>query len=254
MRKKQILFLLFCFDILKLGDTMKILASDFDDTLYIEENPEQTRKNIGAIKKFISYGNIFCIITGRNYTSIKKLLNELKVPYTYLICDDGAKIFNSVDYGIDTTYLEEEDIKIIEKILKEKEWNYYLDDGYNKTNNINDCVKVVVNCSEKDKQVEIVNKIKENIKVYVYASKYHINIVNFSVNKANALKRLLNIENLSYNNLHVIGDNSNDYEMVKNFSGAIMKKHHSLLNDLGKKEYNELSDYINDLLKDKISR
>lgn len=233
---------------------MKILASDFDDTIYFEDDVEKSIKNIKAIKEFVSFGNSFCIITGRNYSDVKLLLNEYKIPYTYLICEDGAKIFNNMDYCIDTIYMDKELIKEIINILEEYNYDYYLDDGYNKTNNINDCVKVVVNCSEKDKQVEIVNKIKKNIKVYVYASKYHINIVNSSVNKANALKRLLNIENLSYNNLHVIGDNSNDYEMVKNFSGAIMKKHHSLLNDLGKKEYNELSDYINDLLKDKISR
>ena len=233
---------------------MKILASDFDDTIYFEDDVEKSIKNIKAIKEFVSFGNSFCIITGRNYSDVKLLLNEYKIPYTYLICEDGAKIFNNMDYCIDTIYMDKELIKEIINILEEYNYDYYLDDGYNKTNNINDCVKVVVNCSEKDKQVEIVNKIKENIKVYVYASKYHINIVNFSINKANALKRLLNIESLSYNNLHVIGDNSNDYEMVKNFSGAIMKKHHSLLNDLGKKEYNELSDYINDLLKDKISR
>ena len=233
---------------------MKILASDFDDTIYFEDDVEKSIKNIKAIKEFVSFGNSFCIITGRNYSDVKLLLNEYNIPYTYLICEDGAKIFNNMDYCIDTIYMDKELIKEIINILEEYNYDYYLDDGYNKTNNINDCVKVVVNCSEKDKQVEIVNKIKENIKVYVYASKYHINIVNSSVNKANALKRLLNIENLSYNNLHVIGDNSNDYEMVKNFSGAIMKKHHSLLNDLGKKEYNELSDYINDLLKDKISR
>ena len=233
---------------------MKILASDFDDTIYFEDDVEKSIKNIKAIKEFVSFGNSFCIITGRNYSDVKLLLNEYNIPYTYLICEDGAKIFNNMDYCIDTIYMDKELIKEIINMLNEYNYDYYLDDGYNKTNNINDCVKVVVNCSEKDKQVEIVNKIKENIKVYVYASKYHINIVNFSVNKANALKRLLNIESLSYNNLHVIGDNSNDYEMVKNFSGAIMKKHHSLLNDLGKKEYNELSDYINDLLKDKISR
>lgn len=233
---------------------MKILASDFDDTIYFEDDVEKSIKNIKAIKEFVSFGNSFCIITGRNYSDVKLLLNEYNIPYTYLICEDGAKIFNNMDYCIDTIYMDKELIKEIINMLNEYNYDYYLDDGYNKTNNINDCVKVVVNCSEKDKQVEIVNKIKENIKVYVYASKYHINIVNSSVNKANALKRLLNIESLSYNNLHVIGDNSNDYEMVKNFSGAIIKKHHSLLNDLGKKEYNELSDYINDLLKDKISR
>ena len=142
---------------------MKILASDFDDTIYFEDDVEKSIKNIKAIKEFVSFGNSFCIITGRNYSDVKLLLNEYNIPYTYLICEDGAKIFNNMDYCIDTIYMDKELIKEIINILEEYNYDYYLDDGYNKTNNINDCVKVVVNCSEKDKQVEIVNKIKKNI-------------------------------------------------------------------------------------------
>ena len=45
---------------------MKILASDFDNTIYYLEDKEKNKKNVSAIKKFINQGNIFCIITGRN--------------------------------------------------------------------------------------------------------------------------------------------------------------------------------------------
>ena len=34
------------------------------------------KQRIEAIKKFISQGNIFCIITGRNYSDLKLLLNK----------------------------------------------------------------------------------------------------------------------------------------------------------------------------------
>ena len=54
---------------------MKILASDFDNTLYIK-NENELNKNILALKKYLSKGNLFCIITGRSYTSVKKLLNN----------------------------------------------------------------------------------------------------------------------------------------------------------------------------------
>ena len=50
---------------------MKILASDFDNTLYFPEDETQTRNNVKSIKEFIKQGNIFCIITGRNYTDLK---------------------------------------------------------------------------------------------------------------------------------------------------------------------------------------
>ena len=55
---------------------MKILASDFDNTIYFLDDEEKNIRNSEAIRKFISQGNIFCIITGRNYSDLKILLNN----------------------------------------------------------------------------------------------------------------------------------------------------------------------------------
>jgi len=227
---------------------MKILASDFDETIYFPDNKEVNEKNIESIKKFISNGNIFCIITGRNYTDLKKLLKENDIPYSYLICEDGAKIFNNVDYCLNTILLEEKEIKEIIKVLEELQCDYYLDDGYNKTEYYNDCVKIVVNCTDEEEKNKIVKIVKDKIDIHIYASRTHVNIIHKTVNKENALKKLLNLENLDYSKLHVIGDNNNDYEMIKAFNGVVMKKHHEKLNELNKKEYNTLSDYIEELM------
>ena len=183
---------------------MKILASDFDETIYFPDNNELNEKNINSIKKFISKGNIFCIITGRNYTDLKQLLNENNIPYSYLICEDGAKIFNNMDYCLDTILLE-----------------------------------------EKERLVQI---IKNKVNIHIYASRTHINIIHKTVNKENALKKLFNLEHLDYNKLHVIGDNDNDYEMIKAFNGVVIKNHHEKLNELNKEEYDTLSDYIEELM------
>lgn len=226
---------------------MKILASDFDNTIYLDD-AEQTKMNIEAIKRFMSFGNIFCIITGRNYTDLKKSLIEGDVPYSYLICEDGAKIFNSVDYCLDTVLLEKDEVSKIISIIKENKWEYYLDDGYNHTDNYGDCVKIVICCDDKAKQKEIVEVVKNKAVVNVYASRYHVNIIHKSVNKKNALKKLFNIEGLDYNLLHVVGDNENDYEMLDAYKGAVMKNHHEKLDKLNKKEYNTLKDYIDELL------
>lgn len=228
---------------------MKILASDFDDTIYYLDEEEKTKENIQQIKRFINNGNIFCIITGRNYTDLKLLLNELNIPYSYLICEDGAKIFNNMDYCLDTILLTKKEVEKIVKIIEENNWDYYLDDGYNETNNYNDCVKIVINCTDDNKKQEIVQMIKNIIDIHVYASRSHINIIHKSVNKEKALKRLINIEELNTSSLYVIGDNDNDYEMLKNFQGAIIKKHHPKLDELGKKEYDTLKDYIEELMK-----
>ncbi len=226
---------------------MILLASDFDNTLYLEDNMELTKRNISSIKNFISQGNSFCIITGRNYTDLKLLLEKYQIPYTYLICEDGAKIFNYVDYCLDTINLDKEEIEKIIPILEENKCDYYLDDGYNETTNINDCVKIVVRCKDKEKANKLVKIIKDQVDIHIYVSRVHINIIHKSVNKKNALKRLFNLEDLDFNNLRVIGDNDNDYEMLKEFEGGVIKKHHKILDELHKDEYDTLADYINKL-------
>ena len=228
---------------------MTILASDFDDTIYLENYLDTTTKNINAIQNFVRRGNIFCIITGRNYTDLKPYLEKYNIPYSYLICEDGAKIFNNMDYCLETVYLDKETIERITSILEKYTSDYYLDDGYNQTLNYNDCVKIVVNCTDEKQKEEIVKRVKEKVNCHIYASRMHVNIIEKTVNKENALKKLINLEQLNINAVHVIGDNDNDYEMLKTFPGAVIKKHHQKLDELDKEEYETLSDYIEELMK-----
>ena len=227
---------------------MKILASDFDNTIFFPDNEDITKNNIDKIKEFIKKGNAFCIITGRNYTDLKVLLNKYNIPYTYLVCEDGAKIFNNMDYCLDTTYLDEEIINRIKEILNSINCNYYLDDGYNKTEYLKDVVKIVVNCKDEKEKESIVELVKSKIDIHIYASRTHVNIINKKVNKNYALNKLIDLENIK-EKLFVIGDNDNDYEMLKSFDGGVIKKHHKILDELKKKEYNTLGDYIEELMK-----
>ena len=86
---------------------MKILCSDFDNTLYFKDDIIKTAKNIESARNFIAQGNIFCIITGRTYMEIKPDLTRLNVPYTYLVCADGAMILDSTDYCLKKINLDE---------------------------------------------------------------------------------------------------------------------------------------------------
>ena len=49
---------------------MKLLASDYDRTLYTNE--KNLMLNMKAIKKFRLYCNKFVLVTGRSFKSIKK--------------------------------------------------------------------------------------------------------------------------------------------------------------------------------------
>ena len=130
-----------------------------------------------------------------------------------------------------------------EELLKELDCDYYLDDGYSKNDNKKECVKIVINClsvEEKKRMVEIV----KHSDIHIYASRYHVNIINKVVNKERALRKLFELENLDINMLNVIGDNDNDYQMLKSFNGGIIKNHHKILDELNKDEYETLADFI----------
>ena len=58
------------------------------------------------------------------------------------------------------------------------------------------------------------------------------------------LRKLFELENLDINMLNVIGDNDNDYQMLKSFNGGIIKNHHKMLDELNKDEYESLADFI----------
>lgn len=226
---------------------MRIIASDFDNTIFFMKDDEKNQKNITAIKKFIDLGNIFIIITGRNYKDLKKDLEKYDIPYTYLICDDGAKIFDENDECINTIRLGYNAINNVIPILEQENADYYLDDGYTKNDNKKDCVKIVINClsvEEKKRMVEIV----KHSDIHIYASRYHVNIINKVVNKERALRKLFELENLDMNMLNVIGDNDNDYQMLKSFNGGVIKKHHKILDELNKDEYETLADFIEKLI------
>ena len=227
---------------------MKVLASDFDLTLYVEDK-EIVKKNIAAISKFMKYGNIFCIITGRSYSNIKVLLNEYKIPYHYLICQDGAKIFDSMDYCFSTEYLSREKIEKIIPVMEKYSFEYYLDDGYNETTNMDDCVKVVGIINDREEDAKKVVEELRDLGFYAYLSTYYINVVDSSVNKSVALEKVLVHADCYKDDLYVIVDSVNDLEMLTTFQGAIMKNHSVELDKLNKKSYDTLYEYIEELEK-----
>lgn len=224
---------------------MKILCSDFDNTLYFKDDILKTAKNIEYVRNFIAQGNIFCIITGRSYMEIKSDLTRLNVPYTYLVCADGAMILDSTDYCLLKINLEKEIVEKVVNILKENGYEPYLEDGYNITTNTGDCIKVAsLYATDKESAIKISKQIAEELNVYAYASRKHININNIKNDKEQALIRLAEVANLNPNDFYVIGDDVNDYEMLKKFNAAIVERHNPMLDKINLPVYKTLSDYI----------
>lgn len=224
---------------------MKVVASDFDNTLYVKDK-KSLKENIEAVKEFISKGNDFVIITGRSHTNIKKVLTELDIPYTYLVCQDGANIFNKYDECIKSNILSHDKSNQIIKYLELKKLPYTFESAFNDNDSLENATKITVTVKNIEEALKVTEEIKLIEKVYAYVSSKHINIIDDYVNKSNALKYLLENKYIE-NNITVLGDDINDYEMLEKYDGRIMKKHHKILDSLEKQEIDNVSVYLKEL-------
>ena len=221
---------------------MKIIASDFDNTFFVKDE-DILKKNIEEVKRFIDEGNIFIIITGRSFTNIKKEIKKNKMSYNYLVCQDGANIFDKDDNCLVSNYLPISKNKKITDYLEKEQIEYSYESAFNDFDIQKNATKITITLKPTDKKMEILEKVKRLAKVYAYVSSKHINIIDSKVNKSTALAFLIK-EKYIDDSVIVIGDDINDYEMMKDYNGVVMKKHDPILDDLHKEEIESVNQYI----------
>ena len=116
--------------------------------------------------------------------------------------------------------------------------------AFNDDDTIDNAVKITIDITPEMDAKKILSDIKNLVSIYGYLSSSHINILDSTVNKGNALE-FLKQNNYIDDNIIVIGDDINDYEMLKKYNGVVMKKHDSTLNNLHKEEIESVHQYIN---------
>lgn len=226
-----------------------LLASDFDNTLYVTDI-NIVNKNIESINKFREKGNLFVIITGRG-NSIRKYIKEFNIPYDYLICENGAIIFDKNDNIISSVYLEKEDVDKIIDIIKRDNLKYILDTGYEYITDVNTDYKDLA-CIFLDRKTisnseELLEEILNTTNTYSYLSDNWVNCININIDKKLALDKLNEVLDYKYA-IHGIGDAINDISMITSYDGGVMKIHEKELDELPNKNYDSLSDYIEELI------
>ncbi|MDD4718585.1 MAG: HAD-IIB family hydrolase [Bacilli bacterium] len=198
---------------------MKVLVSDFDDTLFTKDYI----KNIKKINEFVNNGNMFIIATGRNLNQLLKDIEGRNINFSYLICNDGGTIFDKdlnlvsridIDPQIAEYLLEElNNDNNISKVLVDNGFHYF-----EHTDVLNNAL--IGRYIDKDKaQTRIDELMSKYDNINAYLSHNWINIGNKKISKGNAIKYLEELLNLNKNHIYTVGDNINDISMNEMFNG-----------------------------------
>ncbi len=220
---------------------MKIIASDYDGTL--NHNGINEKKK-SAISDWRKNGNLFGIVSGRGYPSLKDVIDSKPFEYDFLVCNNGALICDCDGNVITETKCDGSLAKpFIEDLFK---WGCDFA-------NIDKDIPIAVRseqrlCEDGECVIEDVpfieyfNQISTYLKTVDEASdivkkiekKYShiltplqngtcIDIVPLGVNKARGIYSLLEIVGGTYDDVIAVGDNINDTHMIAEFRSYAME-------------------------------
>ena len=253
---------------------MKILASDYDNTL---KRKKVSKEDLRAIKKFRDEGNKFGIVTGRSINMIKDALRHYQIEYDFIIGINGGITLDNKGQILDYHPIDfQTALNIIADLKRIGNDISGFSDGIaftriaNKITPLN-LVRAFVMGIRTTSRKKIIRSKKiaffftlndhedKVTEVYEHFSKNYddisvvrngLDVVDISalgVNKANAVQFIADYYHTKQ--IYVIGDSVNDLDMIKAFNGFAI----NLAEDVVKQaasaifaNFSEMFDYIND--------
>lgn len=238
---------------------MKLFVTDYDNTLFIDD--VSILENIKMIKE-LQKNNFYVVIsTGRSLPSIKEKIREYNIPFDYLTCADGSIIYDK-NYEIIKFYEIKKDI--INEIINYKnqitheEIQISYENGYSNLLDLSKQISginiVIHNSTITDKTNSLFNDLKTKFPSYNYLVYNHepysfYCIKQKNVSKAKGIEFLSEYLNIKRENIYVIGDSDNDLEMLIEYNGVCVKNSTEEVLKVCKKSYNQVYDFINEILK-----
>ncbi|MFV0479294.1 MAG: HAD family hydrolase [Anaerorhabdus sp.] len=220
---------------------MKVLASDYDGTLKV--NDQLSDKDIETIKKWQKGGNWFGVVTGRSPVTIKEEMKLWQLEPDFLICNNGGVILNRnyevleisripddtaaslLDY-IETTASSE---VVVNNGVQRAKKQVGKDDvaalEVEKIKQAGGIAQIVVWFSTQDKVKEVADYINKEYSAVVEAfmNIKCIDIVPKGCNKGVGLEKIAEIYDIPLNSIYTIGDAFNDLPMLKIFTSATLE-------------------------------
>lgn len=221
---------------------MKLLSSDYDGTLNVFGY--DLGLNLAYIRRFMREGNIFVLNTGREFSRIMPEIEKHDIPYNYLSCTDGNLILNGKNDVIYQTSMHD-DISEMVFELQEKFPNIKLD-------------PIIYNGSILEYQL-VTDKISEKLlltlekicllhnlcyKTFHIGNELYVYIGHKDITKSTAIERIMEFENIQKCDIFTVGDDLNDFEMIRDFNGYTFPWGRNELKRISQGECNSVADLV----------
>ena len=229
-----------------------IIVLDFDNTLLLSEDkssfilPDNFKNYELKIKSkllsIINKNNYIIINTGRSFNSFKKLNT---FPYSFLICNNGSEYYDTFDNLLKYIPLVQTDIKKFLTIKFDKNSIIKIYTPKNILNAITG-ISITINNSK-----IFTKTVKSLINLFDFSTVFFkypkIRIVNTTTDKEKALEDLINIRNIKATNIFAIGDDDNDYELLKKYTSYTFPWNTEKIKSLELPTYNNLLEILKNI-------
>lgn len=225
---------------------MNLLVSDYDDTFYL--NRYNIKLNVRKIHEFRNAGNLFAIATGRGFQSIKAAIKEHSIPYDYLICMDGAVTFDPQDNILEQYPFSDEENNLISSMIDSFP-RFKLSSSFTATNNSKEIIGYSLLSPYYKALKEFIIELKRELpNIDIHDGFMYCLINKILMNKSIAIEHLSNNLDISKEDIFTIGNDKNDYEMVRDFNGHKMLIHHPILNGVAQGTYTSVYKLADDIM------
>ena len=230
----------------------KILVSDYDNTFFRDD--KEIKENMLKVEEFRRKNNLFIIATGRSYYDFNRALKEYDIKYDYLIINQGATILDNKNNIIENHTIDEKVKDMIAEDLKlnDEETMFACSALESRVSIKNEKITKIhkgyetIDIARKINEF-INNKYSSSVNSYLITTSNSIEIISSMTNKAKAISKIAEIENIDKQNIFTIGDSYNDIEMIKSFNGFCVENAQQEVKDVSIKVCSSVSELINEL-------
>jgi len=186
----------------------KLIATDFDGTLYIlGKIPTSNRRNIALWRKA---GGLFGVVTGRGIDFVSTIKKH-GIEYDYLILYNGALILDNKGNVLFESFINDEIFSEIADIFRDRAGVEYFDEPDGTPRH-----QFYATCDNPQTALvfaeEINNCYPDEVNAVVNGE--HVNIGAKGSTKATGVARVLEYFGLGEDEAAVVGDDYNDLEMI----------------------------------------